>query len=65
MPSKPFNKFLKLQMKIKKVEYEHVERAWHISLRVAQMSLATTSIKYAQDATNQASNMMCSLVIQF
>jgi len=27
MPSKPFNKLLKLQMKIKKVEYEHVERA--------------------------------------
>lgn len=65
MPSRPFNKILKLQMKIKKVEYEHVERARHTNLRVAQMSLATTKVKYAQYAINQASNMMCSPIIQF
>jgi len=52
MSSKPFNNFLKLQMKIKKVEYEHVQRARHTSLRVAQMSLATTNVKYVQYATN-------------
>jgi hypothetical protein len=65
MLSKPFNNFLKLQMKIKRVEYEHVERARHTNLRVAQMSLATTNVKYVKYATNQASNMMCSPIIQF
>ncbi len=52
-------------MKMKRVEYEHVERARHTSLRVAQISLATTSVKYAQFSRNQASNMMCSPIIQF
>ncbi len=65
MSSKPFNNFLKLQMKIKKVEYEHVERVRHTSLRVAQMNLATTNVKYVQYATNRTSNMMCSPMIQF